>query len=399
MYEEKEKSGINIKSVLFKLILVFIALFVVLWIISIVQKNKDTKPVVESNLAANLSTMQTAALEYFTIDKMPEKINGKERITLESMLDKKLLVEFKDENGDVCDAKESYAEATKLSSTDYSVKVKLVCGKNSDYNITNVKLENDTLVETDKPTEETTEEEQSTPDNNESNTENNNTSSNTSGSNNIIANNNTPSNNNTSNYSGSNRVSRPTSTTNQTPGIALNFSRINISQNEAKTVNATVSNSTSRVSWSSSNPNVATVNNGVITGINPGTATVTASINGASSSVNVIVNSNSIPVSNGATNTNSTPSTTTTHNNSYGVDNTLFYEEYNNLVKEYERLTKEYNVRLRYDTKVEGNMYKYYIYDANNDYSNKIIYAYYINIKDKTKHIIYDNRASLNLYR
>lgn len=147
MYEEKPKKSlnnlnINWKSLLIKLVILLVAVFVLIWLISLVSKDKKT---VESNLATNLQSMKTAAMEYYTGSRLPSNINGRKKITLNEMFESKLLVEFKDQNNKACDGIDSYAEATKINSTDYTIKVKLVCGSESDYVIDTVSFKDDII--------------------------------------------------------------------------------------------------------------------------------------------------------------------------------------------------------------------------------------------------------------
>ena len=62
-------------------------------------------------------------------------------------------------------------------------------------------------------------------------------------------------------------------------------------QGKSLTINANVSpsNCTSTINWTSSDNNVASVNNGVVTAISPGEATITASIDNVSTSMKIIV--------------------------------------------------------------------------------------------------------------
>ena len=71
MYEEKYKMlDIDCKSLLIKLGVMFVVGFLLMWVISLFSS--DNKKPNESNLAANLQTMQTVALEYFTGSRLPE---------------------------------------------------------------------------------------------------------------------------------------------------------------------------------------------------------------------------------------------------------------------------------------------------------------------------------------
>jgi len=145
MYEEKPKKNLNLnnlnidwKALLFKLAILLVAVFILLFIVSLVKKDKKT---IESNLPTNLQSMRTAAKEYFTDSRLPSNVNGRKKITLGEMFENKLLVEFKDQNNKSCDTIGSFAEATKVNDTDYTIKVKLVCGSESDYVIDTIKLE------------------------------------------------------------------------------------------------------------------------------------------------------------------------------------------------------------------------------------------------------------------
>ena len=130
MYEDKKrKLKINWKSLLIKMAILLVIIFLIIWIISLFKKDKE----VPSNIGDNLKTMQEVANDYFIGSRLPERINGKETLTLKEMLDNKLLLEFKDQDGKSCDENNSYAEVTKVSDNSYTIKVKLVCTKDNDY--------------------------------------------------------------------------------------------------------------------------------------------------------------------------------------------------------------------------------------------------------------------------
>lgn len=176
MYEEKPKKSFNLsnlninwKSLLIKFAILLVAVFILIFIVSLVKKDKK---VLESNLSTNLQAMKTAANEYFVGSRLPTNVNGRKKITLGEMFDNKLLVEFKDQNNNTCDTIGSFAEATKINNTDYTIKVKLVCGSESDYIIDTIKIEDEKLdVPTDDNGNINQDDNQNTDDNN-SNTNN-----------------------------------------------------------------------------------------------------------------------------------------------------------------------------------------------------------------------------------
>ncbi len=217
MYEEKPKKSFNLsnlninwKSLLIKFAILLVAVFILIFIVSLVKKDKK---VLESNLSTNLQAMKTAASEYFVGSRLPTNVNGRKKITLGEMFDNKLLVEFKDQNNNTCDTIGSFAEATKINSTDYTLKIKLVCGSESDYIIDTIKVEDEKL---DVPTDDN---------GNINQDDNQNTDDNNSNTNNVV---NKPGNNGTTNKpsSGSNNtVNKPSNGSNGTtnkPGSSNN---------------------------------------------------------------------------------------------------------------------------------------------------------------------------------
>lgn len=102
----------------------------------------------------------------------------------------------------------------------------------------------------------------------------------------------------------------------QVRSIYLDFKTINLYIGDSKTVKAVVnpSNASDKtVTWSSSDAGVATVNNGVITGVKAGTVTVTATAGSKSASVTVVVREKS----GGGTSTDTCPYGDTSYNSSY----------------------------------------------------------------------------------
>ena len=80
----------------------------------------------------NVQTMKDAAENYFTKERMPEKVGDSSKLTLQQMIDKKLILPFIDKEGKECDTKNSYVKVTKKK-TEYELEVHLTCGEESDY--------------------------------------------------------------------------------------------------------------------------------------------------------------------------------------------------------------------------------------------------------------------------
>ena len=226
MYEDKTRRTIQInwKSLLIKLGILLVVIFVVIWIVSLFNRDEE----VTSNFGTNLQSMRNAATEYFTGSRLPQEINESVSLTLGEMFERNLLIEFQDENGNSCDVDNSYIEATKLDDENYRIEVRLVCENDSDTIINTVKYQsqnnddeeiddntNDDPVIDDTNDDEETDD--SNVDDNTNNNQNNNSNNqsqsnnggtttqrpNNSGSSNTNNNNNSSSNNNSSNNNNS----------------------------------------------------------------------------------------------------------------------------------------------------------------------------------------------------
>ena len=80
--------------------------------------------------------------------------------------------------------------------------------------------------------------------------------------------------------------------------IAVNPTSLSIYTGETKTIEAFVSGTNEKPQWTSSNNSVATVNSsGIVSGIKQGTATITASVEGASATCSITVNDKEINIS------------------------------------------------------------------------------------------------------
>lgn len=82
-------------------------------------------------------------------------------------------------------------------------------------------------------------------------------------------------------------------------GISLNKSSITLGVGHTESLKYTIDDSLNRtdIIWKSSNPSIATVDNGIVTGISEGSTIITASINGINSTCKVTISSNYVEVS------------------------------------------------------------------------------------------------------
>ena len=131
MYTEERKSSNLLVNFILKLILIIIFVFLLVWLV--VWPNKNAlNPMLDQIFNANLQTMKEAGILYFTTERLPEEVGDKETLTLQQMLDLKLLVPFTDKNGDSCDVVASYVSIEKHEN-EYLMKVNLKCGEEEDY--------------------------------------------------------------------------------------------------------------------------------------------------------------------------------------------------------------------------------------------------------------------------
>lgn len=132
MYTE-EKNGFPIKDLLLKILFLAVFVLILMWLFSFSKNNVNVKPLTDKIFAENISDMKAAAKAYYTNDKLPKEIGEKTGMTLQNMLDRKMLVSFVDSQGKSCDTRSSYVEITKISKTEYSLKAYLSCGDQADY--------------------------------------------------------------------------------------------------------------------------------------------------------------------------------------------------------------------------------------------------------------------------
>ena len=124
----EEKTGLTIKGLLIRLVLIIIFIFLLIWLFPM----PDLKPLNNQIFADNVDRMKDVAKSYYTIERLPEEINSSKRMTLREMIDQHLILPLMDSNGNYCSEDDSYVEITKLED-EYVIKVQLSCTDKKEY--------------------------------------------------------------------------------------------------------------------------------------------------------------------------------------------------------------------------------------------------------------------------
>lgn len=133
--EERPRRGHLLKEFIMKLILIIIFVLLLIWLVP--WPNMDSyinslNPLKDQIFNSNLQTMKEAGITYFTTERLPKEVGDKTTLSLQQMLDMKLLIPFTDRNGNSCDVTKSYVSLEKKE-TEYIMKVNLKCGEEEDY--------------------------------------------------------------------------------------------------------------------------------------------------------------------------------------------------------------------------------------------------------------------------
>lgn len=146
-----QKNNFNWGEFFSRAIVVILFIFILMWIAPLPTsiKKVETKVndlenqvsiLVDRVFFDNIETMKNTAKEYWTIPRLPQKVNDTETLTLKEMLDNKLILAFTDKNGKTCDSVLSKVEIKRLEK-EYQLTTTLVCGEQSDYIVSYMDLE------------------------------------------------------------------------------------------------------------------------------------------------------------------------------------------------------------------------------------------------------------------
>lgn len=155
MYEERRET-FSVKDIILQILLVVLFVLLLVWIFptksyvrklfnSSTPKVEETVPVSSSAseleklavlynqiFANNVAIMKEAAIGYYTNERLPQNVGDSDKMTLQQMYDKHLVLKLTDKKGNACDATKSYVEITKYKD-EYRMKVNLSCTDEEDY--------------------------------------------------------------------------------------------------------------------------------------------------------------------------------------------------------------------------------------------------------------------------
>lgn len=117
-----------IRDLLIKVVLIVIFVFLLTFLFPMPNLTTFYDAVFNNNV----QTMKDAAEDWFTTERMPKEVGEEETLTLQDMLDKKLILPFLDKNGNQCNTEKSYV-TVKKEENEYMLKVYLSCDGKSDY--------------------------------------------------------------------------------------------------------------------------------------------------------------------------------------------------------------------------------------------------------------------------
>ncbi len=146
MYEEKNRKFLNsdILLLILKLVLLVIFIFIICWLF-LGKKDKTLLAQNDDAFIQNLAVFKESAVEYFTTDKLPDKVGQTVKVNLGSLINQKMLLDFTN-NGKKCSLTDSYAEATKTADENFALKVNLKCNKQEDFIITTIEKKNNECI-------------------------------------------------------------------------------------------------------------------------------------------------------------------------------------------------------------------------------------------------------------
>ena len=106
-------------------IVALIAIIAIIICLIYPKNNNSDSLLTQQTYISNITLMKNAGFEYFQGSRLPEEVGDTTKLTLDEMLARNLIVEFSDEEGNTCDLKNSYIEASKTTDNEYEMGVYL----------------------------------------------------------------------------------------------------------------------------------------------------------------------------------------------------------------------------------------------------------------------------------
>lgn len=152
MYEER-RDTFSVRDIILQILFVILFVLILLWLfptkgyvkklinnkgeqnvkVEASQSDIDKLSVLYNQIFANnIKAMKDAAIGYYTNERLPKNIGDSEKMTLQQMYDKHLVLKLTDKEGKPCDPTKSYVEITKYKN-EYRLKVNLSCTNEEDY--------------------------------------------------------------------------------------------------------------------------------------------------------------------------------------------------------------------------------------------------------------------------
>ena len=182
MYEEKEIE-FDWKGFLLKLALVIV---VAILIIKLLPLNNNNAKELSTEFKNNMATLRVKSNDYFSNDKLPNKVDESVRVTLDDLVKVGAVRALTDTNGNSCSPDNSYVKATKRTNN-YELEIYLLCGKEEDLTYVYLNQSSDNVPKVEETPKEN--EVENTVDNNTNNSTNTNKGGNYAGGGNSSSNN------------------------------------------------------------------------------------------------------------------------------------------------------------------------------------------------------------------
>lgn len=127
----------SVRNIILKVVITLLFVFLILFLFPFNKDNSNNNVKSDNQLVMqvytnNIERLKIAGKDYFTVARLPKEIGDSVQITLEEMLEMKLILPVYDSNNKLCNTSKSYIKVTKLDD-EYEMKIKLDCDDYSDY--------------------------------------------------------------------------------------------------------------------------------------------------------------------------------------------------------------------------------------------------------------------------